>query len=152
MNAPASELDPKATDVAGVEAPPAPAPDAPDEVPAAPVDPPGAAEELIAFVRALGRSAHAELSLSYAATVRAIVLGAIALIAVAFAWATAMVALTLALTAWIGVIWTFALLAVAHGIVAAVAWTRRMRWQRRIGFPRTRAAIATLAGGRESPP
>lgn len=150
MNAPASELE---TPPSGADAPAAPPPDAPDEVPAADVPPPGPAEELVAFARALGNSLHAEFALSFAAWVRASVLGVVTLVALVLAWGAAMVALTLALVAWLdSAAWAFTVLAAAHGAAAAVTWNRRLAWQRRIGFPRTRAAIATVAGKRETPP
>ena len=151
MNAPASELETPPSSAG--DPPAAPPPDAPDEVPAADVAPPGPAEELVAFARALGHSVHAELALSFAAWVRASVLGVVTLVALVLAWGATMVALTLALVAWLdSAAWAFTVLAAAHGAAAAIAWNRRLAWQRRIGFPRTRAAIATVAGKRESPP
>ncbi|HVF34470.1 MAG TPA: hypothetical protein VND91_04045 [Candidatus Saccharimonadia bacterium] len=123
-----------------------------DAVPAADVPEPTPLEELFAFGGAVAKSANAELTLSFASFVRAAVFGLAALGAVALAWLTAMVALTVFLVQWLGVVYAFALLAIAHGAAAMFAWKRRMLWQKRIGFPRTRAAIATVAGLREPPP
>ena len=123
-----------------------------DAVPPAAVPEPTPLEELFAFGRAVALSANAELTLSFASFVRAMVFGLAALGAVALAWLTAMVSLTVFLVQWLGAGWAFALLAVAHATIAGLAWKRRMLWQKRIGFPRTRAAVATVAGFREAPP
>jgi hypothetical protein len=123
-----------------------------DAVPPAPVETPTAAEELLAFGGALAKSAAAEWSLSVAAFVRATVHGLAALFAMVLAWATAMVALTLFLVYLVGTAWAFTLLAAAHLVLAGFAWKRHLVWQKRVGFPRTRAVIATVAGLREPPP
>lgn len=131
-------------------APPGEGPD--DAVPAAAVPEPTPVEELLSFGTAIAKSANAELGLSVASFVRALVFGMAALGAIALAWLTAMVALTVFLVNWLGAVYGFALLAIAHAGLAAFAWKRRMIWQKRIGFPRTRAALATIAGFREAPP
>ena len=127
-------------------------PDAPDAVPPAPVETPTAVEELVAFGRAIAQSASAELSLSTASFVRATIHGIAAIGAVVLAWIAAMVALTLFLVHLLGSTAAFSVLALAHLALAGFAWKRHLLWQKRIGFTRTRAAIATVAGLREPPP
>jgi hypothetical protein len=122
-----------------------------DAVPPALEPDPTALDEALAFGRAIAQSAQAELALSTASFVRAFAHGIAAIGAVALAWAAAMVSLTLFLTAWFGAAWAFAVLAVAHGALAFFAWRRHLLWQKRIGFARTRAALATVAGLREPP-
>ncbi len=133
-------------------APQAPGASPDDQVPPAPVERPEASEEVLAFARAIAKSANAELTLSSASFVRALVFGLMTLGAAGLAWLTAMVALTVWLVGAVGAVWAFAALAVAHGALATVAWHRRRVWQKRIGFARTRAALATIAGLREAPP
>ena len=123
-----------------------------DSVPPADVEKPSAAEELTAFAGALAKSASAEWSLSVASFVRATIHGFAAIFAIVLAWAMAMVALTLFLIHLVGATWAFAALAVAHLVLAGLAWRRHLVWQKRMGFPRTRAVMATVAGLREPPP
>jgi len=149
---PASAADSATDAMPRVEtaAPPGEGPD--DAVPPAAVPEPTPVEELLSFGSAIAKSANAELSVSVASFVRAMVFGMAALGAIGLAWLTAMVALTVFLVHWLGAVYGFALLALAHAALAAFAWKRRMIWQKRVGFPRTRAALATIAGFREAPP
>ena len=136
-----------------IENPPETAQTPPDDaVPPAPaVSEPTALDEALAFGRAIAASAQAELTLSTASFVRAFAHGIAALGAVALAWLCARVSLTLFLTQWLGAAWAFAVLAITHGALAFFAWRRHVLWQKRIGFERTRAALATVAGLREPP-
>lgn len=134
-----------------IETPESPAKPPDDAVPPAAVAEPSAIDEALAFGRAIAQSAQAELTLSTASFVRAVTHGLAALGAVALAWLAAMVSLTLFLVEWLGAAWAFAVLALAHGVLAFVAWRRHLAWQKRIGFARTRAALATVAGLREPP-
>ncbi|HET9483759.1 MAG TPA: hypothetical protein VFO79_07370 [Xanthomonadales bacterium] len=153
-NEPAAARTPPPTDAAPDVAPVpgAAAETAPESVPPAPVEIPTAVEELLAFGRAIAQSASAELSLSTASFVRATIHGIAAIGAVVLAWIAAMVALTLFLVHWLGSTTAFSVLALAHLALAGFAWKRHLLWQKRIGFARTRAAIATVAGLREPPP
>ena len=154
QNDPAAANPPPSTDAVADDAPrPVPAAtDAPDAVPPAPVETPTAVEELVAFGRAIAQSASAELSLSTASFVRATIHGLAAIGAVVLAWIAAMVALTLFLVHLLGSTAAFSVLALAHLALAGFAWKRHLLWQKRIGFTRTRAAIATVARLREPPP
>ena len=111
-----------------------------------------AVNELMEFGKAFVGVAEAEWALTYAAFWRAWTHGLVSMMAGFIAWSAGLVAVILALVALFdSVMWAFATVAVVHVIVGFVAWKRRMLWQRRIGFPRTRAT-ASVALGLRTPP
>lgn len=100
-------------------------------------------KDAVAFAEAVLDVAKAELHLSVAAGVRAAGLGAVAGIALAATWLCGTIAAVFALHTWSGSpALAFAVVALVHALGAAVALRQRAVWGARIGFARTRSAIA----------
>lgn len=112
----------------------------------------GAVAELAKFANAVAQSAQAEWSLTLAAAARTMTHGAISLLSAFIAWSFGLVAVLIGLSQWLSPLWAFSILSLVHVAVGAYAWKRRLLWQRRIGFGRTGAAIATALGLRTPPP
>lgn len=101
------------------------------------------AREGLAFAEALVEVAGAELSLSLVASARAAGLGLAAVLALLIAWACGTIAAIFALHAWLdSAALAFAIVGLLHAVGAALALRQRSLWSSRVGFDRTRGAIA----------
>ena len=112
------------------------------------------AREGLAFAEALAEVAGAELKLSVEAAGRAAGLGLAAILGLLVAWLLGTIAAIFALHAWLeSAALAFALVALLHALGAALALRQRQLWSARIGFERTRGAIAAaLADPSKDPP
>ena len=110
------------------------------------------AREALAFAEALVEVAGAELKLSVEASAHAAGLGFIALLALVVAWLLGTIAAVFALHAWLGsAALSFAIVALLHAFGAALALRQRRLWQARVGFDRTRGAIAAALASPDKP-
>lgn len=97
----------------------------------------------LAFAEALAEVARAELQLSITAMGRAAGLGLVALLALGVTWLLGTIAAIFALYEWLGSpSLAFAIVALLHALVAGLALRQRARWRERVGFARSRAALA----------
>jgi len=97
----------------------------------------------LAFAEALAEVALAETQLSATAMARAAGLGLAALLALGVTWLLGTIAAIFALHAWLGSpALAFAIVALLHALLAVLALRQRAAWRARVGYARTRAALA----------
>ena len=112
------------------------------------------AREGLAFAEALVEVAGAEFKLSAEAAARAAGLGIAAILALLVAWLLGTIAAIFALHAWLdSAALAFAIVALLHAFGAALALRQRRLWHARMGFERTRGAIAAALAepGKQQP-
>jgi hypothetical protein len=109
-------------------------------------------EPALAFVRSLGEMVTAEAELSVAASLRAALLGVVAVLALVAAWIALSAAAAFALATSIGAAPACLVVALAHATLAALAWWRRRAWQKHIGFGHTRRLLQSALTPPDAPP